>query len=328
MARIRSIKPELLEDERTARLSHVEWRLFVSLLLLADDYGNLRAAPERILGAALWAHLREDVARILDSLVAASLLILYDVAGQRYAHINGWDKHQKVDHPGKPLCPALSDGSRVLREGIAKSPEGVAPDQDLDPDLGSGPSLSLPSRGSVPPDQTHAKSNPDAETEARDPCQLRPGPVTGHELQRVFGAIRSRDVGGLEWQSVRVVGGAASTMADAINADPSLRSDVAPTIALLFKRAKSGAAGARSADILREPSFAFGAWLSQWTALLEEVRGLTPEIPVAARPRPVGEKSWQTAEKAAEEKRGRERAAIRVAQAELDRQLAGDKAVG
>ena len=147
MARIRSIKPELLEDERTARLTHVEWRLFVSLLLLADDYGNLRAATERIHGAALWAHPREDLAKVLDGLVLAGLVVLYVVAGQRYAHISGWNKHQKVDHPGKPLCPALSEGSRITRETVANVPETLAPDQDQDHDLGSGNSLS-PSRGS------------------------------------------------------------------------------------------------------------------------------------------------------------------------------------
>ena len=134
MARIRSIKPELLEDERTARLTHVEWRLFVSLLLLADDYGNLRAAPERIHGAALWAHPREDLAKAIEGLVVAGLAVLYVVGGQRYAHINGWEKHQKVDHPGKPLCPALSEGSRIPREDLAKPVEALASDLDQDRD--------------------------------------------------------------------------------------------------------------------------------------------------------------------------------------------------
>lgn len=134
MARIRSIKPELLEDERTARLSHVEWRLFVSLLLLSDDYGNLRAAPERIHGAALWAHPREDLANALDGLAGAGLVVLYVVDDQKYAHINGWEKHQKVDHPGRPLCPGVSEGSRIPRESFAKVREGLAPDQDQDQD--------------------------------------------------------------------------------------------------------------------------------------------------------------------------------------------------
>jgi len=38
--RIRCIKPELLEDERTAGLSHEAFRLFIGLILLSDDEGN------------------------------------------------------------------------------------------------------------------------------------------------------------------------------------------------------------------------------------------------------------------------------------------------
>jgi 5-methylcytosine-specific restriction endonuclease McrA len=173
-----------------------------------------------------------------------------------------------------------------------------------------------------------ARSNANAETLPTDRFQLRPGPVTGHELQRLFGEIRSRDYGGLPWQSVRVTGGAASTMAELLNEDPSLRGDVAPTISLLFKRAKGGKAGQRSADILREPSFAFGAWCSQWTSLREEVHGVAPKIPDAAKPKSVGEKPWLAEEKASEQRRGIDRAQRRIAQQELDRQLAGDKAAG
>ena len=51
--RIRSIKPELLEDEKAAALSDAAWRLFVSSWLLADDYGCFRAGP-RYLAALVW----------------------------------------------------------------------------------------------------------------------------------------------------------------------------------------------------------------------------------------------------------------------------------
>jgi hypothetical protein len=283
MARIRSIKPELLEDERTARLTHVEWRLFVSMLLLADDYGNLRAAPERILGAAMWAHIREDVARILEGLAAADLVVLYDVAGQRYAHINGWDKHQKVDHPGKPLCPALSEGSRVARENLARTSEGLAPDQDRDPDLGSGPLPSLPR--SSPPDQT--RSNGEANT------------VTGVGLQRLFAKVRSRIVeGAMEWQTPPVKDGRAADMADLINADPSAAADVEPTMELFLRTASEGKRGGQSKLMTEKPAFGFAAWCSDWTALREELRGLVrksarvrsaPIQPLVFTPRPTRE---------------------------------------
>jgi hypothetical protein len=132
VARIRSIKPELLEDEKAAGLNHLEWRVFVSLFLLADDYGNFRAAPGRVSGAALWSHPGENVGAVLEHLRTVGLIRLYSVDGQLYGHLNGWEKHQKVDHPGKPSCPfppATEDDSRESREGLAKVPETVAPDR-------------------------------------------------------------------------------------------------------------------------------------------------------------------------------------------------------
>ena len=132
MARIRSIKPEILEDEKTAKLSDLEWRTFVSLLLLADDYGNFRANPGRIAGAAFWAHEDVELKPALERLSGVGLIRLYEVDGQRYGHITGWTKHQKVDHPGKPTCPPppLGDSrdSRENGEGVVKVPEGLAPD--------------------------------------------------------------------------------------------------------------------------------------------------------------------------------------------------------
>jgi hypothetical protein len=110
--RIRTIKPELLEDTKTANLSHLEFRLFVSLLLMADDYGNLRASPGFVRGIAFWAleELEEDdVAKAIVELEEAGLLETYVMRGQLYAHITGWSKHQRVDKPGKPRVPSRKD---------------------------------------------------------------------------------------------------------------------------------------------------------------------------------------------------------------------------
>jgi hypothetical protein len=131
VARIRSIKPELLEDEKTASLSHLEWRLFVSLLLVADDYGNFRAAPGRLRGVALWAHDDADVDGALTAIHRLGLVVLYEVDGQAYGHVSGWDKHQKVDHPGKPSCPGPDKGIPKPSRDSRKSSEDLAPDLDL-----------------------------------------------------------------------------------------------------------------------------------------------------------------------------------------------------
>ncbi|MGL4444243.1 MAG: GIY-YIG nuclease family protein [Alsobacter sp.] len=114
--RIRTIKPELLEDEKTAGLSHLEFRLFVSLLLMADDYGNLRGEPGLIWGQAFWkselGHCAVGAA--IDALIEVGLLEPYDVRGQRYLHVTGWSKHQRVDKPGKPRVPGRDDPEVAL----------------------------------------------------------------------------------------------------------------------------------------------------------------------------------------------------------------------
>jgi len=122
--RIRSIKPELLEDERTSALDDPAWRLFVSLWLLADDHGNARAGL-RYLAAMVWQDTGRDVASALGSLVDNSLVSLYEVNGQPYLHIMGWSKHQRIDNAGKPrvpLPPAFQCVTGELAEDLGESP--------------------------------------------------------------------------------------------------------------------------------------------------------------------------------------------------------------
>lgn len=135
--RIRTLKPELLEDDRTASLSHEAWRMFVSMILLADDYGNLRANPKLLDGQVFWA--RESLAglsRILRELVESGLVAEYSVRGQKYVTLTGWAKHQRVDKPGKPRVPgpekadseAVPDSSESFANDSGMARETLAPD--------------------------------------------------------------------------------------------------------------------------------------------------------------------------------------------------------
>lgn len=134
--RIRTIKPEILEDERTAHLSHAAWRLFVSLILVADDYGNFRANPDQLRGTVFWGR-SVDVDGGVDPLLAElarldpdggdGLVTLYAVRGQRYGHLNGWTKNQRVDKPGSPRVPSPKDAESVeLFANSREPPEPVA----------------------------------------------------------------------------------------------------------------------------------------------------------------------------------------------------------
>lgn len=114
--RIRTIKPEWLEDELLAAASDEARVLSVALLLMADDYGRGRASPAAI-AAGAWRyqlekddgeHTREILARAsraLRELAELRFVTLYEVSGQRYYAIRTWSKHQKVDRPSKPRIP-------------------------------------------------------------------------------------------------------------------------------------------------------------------------------------------------------------------------------
>jgi len=125
--RIRSLKPEILDDERTAGLSDPAWRLYVSMLLLADDPGNLRSDGRLLISEIWWARPDRDlidIRALLAELEAKDgkpgLITIYRVRGQSYAAINGWSKHQKIDKPGKPRVPGPTEA-----DGGERTPSDV-----------------------------------------------------------------------------------------------------------------------------------------------------------------------------------------------------------
>ena len=175
--RIRTIKPELLEDAVAAGLSDRAFRIFVGSIVLADDYGRLRAEPSWLLGQIFWSHPVKDISAALTEL--APLMHFYEVSGQRYAEIRNWSKHQKVSHPGKPRIPAppetlaksSGDPPESLPRSSGESPETLMPDlrpttndhdHDQRPPARSRGSRATEGRGSrLPPEW-----QPDDETQA------------------------------------------------------------------------------------------------------------------------------------------------------------------
>ena len=182
MARIRSVRPEILDDEKVAALPHLAWRLFVSLITMADDYGNLHGAPGKIRGTALWATdaTDRDTREALARLSRDSLVTLYTVRGQSYVHLTGWTKHQKVDKPGRPIVPGpeqadsdTCESSRDSRETPANPRESLATDMDMDmegdkeregrEDPGPATPAALPLFAGQPSDPTPPKADPIAD---------------------------------------------------------------------------------------------------------------------------------------------------------------------
>lgn len=130
--RIRTIKPEWLEDEVLGREPDHVRLLSVAIVLIADDYGRGRAASEYIAGAT-WVYDRspESLRKSTEALRRLSevrFITLYQVDGQAYFEIRNWSKHQRVHNPGKPRIPAPSESLGIPRETLGRTSESLPPD--------------------------------------------------------------------------------------------------------------------------------------------------------------------------------------------------------
>jgi hypothetical protein len=209
--RIRSIKPELLEDEIAAGLSDAAWRLFVSSWVLADDHGCFRAGGA-YLAAQVWHDTRRDALTPLLELADRGRVLLYEVDGQAYAIVAKWERHQRVDNAGKrrvpppptniqevsvrfaeflrgvlrcpktlPLDPdhrsPITTTDHKARGGFENpSPSGAGPFLPVDPESPDEPSMDLLASDSVDPRE--AACDPSAQMPDAAPEPPRQGPTS------------------------------------------------------------------------------------------------------------------------------------------------------
>lgn len=127
MPRIRSLKPDLWNDEALGSCAPFAILLFIGLISQADDAGRLRAHPSR-LRATLFPFREEINARkVTDALIElqqARVIYLYTVDGEQYAALRSWSKHQRVDRPSPSDLPAPPADSTNGREGSTTPREG------------------------------------------------------------------------------------------------------------------------------------------------------------------------------------------------------------
>lgn len=183
--RIRTMKPEILDDEKTAGLTDAEFRMFSGIILLSDDHGSFRANP-RWLASQIWwdREPSQDPRECLATLSRLGLVTLYENAGQVYGHVTNWSKHQKVDKPSKPRLPQINDEcSRALACGCVTvcatdsrdcreipDTDLRSPISDPDPDLrptsgGCGSDEPEP----APADSTAEGNEPGQDSESKPP---------------------------------------------------------------------------------------------------------------------------------------------------------------
>ena len=130
MPRIRTLKPECLSHRKVGRLSDRAFRLWVGMILQADDEGRLVADPEA-LRVTIWGYHRQvtadHVSQALAELGSAGLIRIYSVEGTQYADFPSWRDHQRVGQPVPSKLPSFNDSrkfSNVLDVSSLRGTEG------------------------------------------------------------------------------------------------------------------------------------------------------------------------------------------------------------
>lgn len=163
--RIRSLKPEVWQDERFAGLGNLPVRLYVGLITQADDEGrgsaNLNLIRARIF--PFDERPLEDFALGLQALRDARLVELYDAGGRSLIQITSWADDQRVDKPTAsdlPAPPRPAGGSAREQSGVV----ATTPEPGGDPREESGafpPSRAPADRTGPDPDQDQERTAPE-----------------------------------------------------------------------------------------------------------------------------------------------------------------------
>jgi hypothetical protein len=129
MPRIRSVHPDICDDETLAEVSAYAERTYVRLWTHLDDKGRGIDNPKLWKGKLYPLHddvTSERVERDLAELSDRGLLIRYEVDGKRYlcAKAEAWAKYQKPQHPTPSKLPEPHEVSGDLREDEGKAPVG------------------------------------------------------------------------------------------------------------------------------------------------------------------------------------------------------------
>jgi len=140
MPRIRTLKPEHRQHRKVGPLTDREYRLWVSMILEADDEGRLVCTPAQ-LRACTWPYLEDSrrcttdaVEMCLRRIATLGLIVLYDVQGVRYAAFPSWGDHQVINKkkpsrlppPPNPDSPvAVPEQSRTDTGGVPGEGKGI-----------------------------------------------------------------------------------------------------------------------------------------------------------------------------------------------------------
>ena len=121
MPRIRTIKPEFWTDSKTGNLSGDATKLFMGILNHCDDYGVI---PFDIteMKAKIFPYSAIPAEELIKPLLECEILpmglavVFANIRegsrgfGRLFLYVMNFEKHQKVDHPGRPQIPGWKTG--------------------------------------------------------------------------------------------------------------------------------------------------------------------------------------------------------------------------
>jgi len=168
VARIRTIKPELWEDEAIGALPRDCRLLFIGLIQHSDDEGRQRGRPH-VVKSNVFPYDDDVTADEVDlwlSLIASTGAITrYVHGGQKYLHVTNFNKHQAIQKPTKSkLPPPGAEGS--IRDDYSSPPVALQGGRE-----GKGREEELPPAGVssvVPPDGDQGEDDHDQDELAVD----------------------------------------------------------------------------------------------------------------------------------------------------------------
>lgn len=92
----RSIGPGLIEDAITAGLSDTAFRLFVGMILIADDYGNVQADPAFLASRIFWGSPPATPVRDALTELTRKLIFPFLDEGRPFLRIRCFKEHKSA----------------------------------------------------------------------------------------------------------------------------------------------------------------------------------------------------------------------------------------
>ncbi|KKN65500.1 hypothetical protein LCGC14_0481040 [marine sediment metagenome] len=125
MPRKRQIDPAFFSDDKLVEVPIEAAYLYLGTWCWADDAANIEGSASQW---RLWIFpgrpvTTEQVTEWQAALVKIRRILLYSVNGSNYYHLPNLLKHQTIQYPSKPRCPAPPDG--ILNEGSMSTPTGL-----------------------------------------------------------------------------------------------------------------------------------------------------------------------------------------------------------